>query len=312
MEHRRIGSSGLYVSEVGLGCNNFGGRLDRAATERVVHSALDHGITLFDTADIYGGSDSEVFVGCGLGSRRNDVVVATKFGLPMGEGLLMKGGSRRYIVNAVEASLSRLRTDYIDLYQMHFPDPATPIEETLRTLDDLITQGKVRYIGCSNFLGYQIADADWTASTHHLNRFVSAQNHMNLFERAVIPEIIPACKHFGLGQLPYFPLASGLLTGKYERDVPPPVNARLSTGSRAAQAALSASNFDRLDALTAFAKERSKSLIELAFGWLLSFPEVASVIAGATSDRQIESNVENSTLRLNASEMAEISKLLTE
>lgn len=312
MEHRRIGSSGLYVSEVGLGCNNFGGRLDRAATERVVHSALDHGITLFDTADIYGGSDSEVFVGSGLGSRRNDVVVATKFGLPMGEGLLMKGGSRRYIVNAVEASLSRLRTDYIDLYQMHFPDPATPIEETLRTLDDLITQGKVRYIGCSNFLGYQIADADWTASTHHLNRFVSAQNHMNLFERAVIPEIIPACKHFGLGQLPYFPLASGLLTGKYERDVPPPVNARLSTGSRAAQAALSASNFDRLDALTAFAKERSKSLIELAFGWLLSFPEVASVIAGATSDRQIESNVENSTLRLNASEMAEISKLLTE
>ena len=312
MEHRRLGSTGLYVSEVGLGCNNFGGRLDQAATEQVVHAALDHGITLFDTADIYGGSDSEVFVGSALGSRRKEVVVATKFGLPMGEGLLLKGGSRRYIFNAVEDSLSRLQTDYIDLYQMHFPDPSTPIEETLRALDDLISQGKVRYIGCSNFLGYQIADAAWIASKHHLNPFVSAQNHMNLFERATLPEIIPACEHFGLGQLPYFPLASGLLTGKYKRDMPPPANARLSTGSRSAQAALSESNFARIDALTAFAKDRNRSLIELAFGWLLSFPEVSSVIAGATSSEQITSNVENSTLRLDAGEMAEVLELLKE
>ena len=309
MEHRKLGSSGLYVSEVGLGCNNFGGRLDAADTERVVHASLDHGITLFDTADIYGGSDSEVFVGKALGHRRADVILATKFGMSMGEGLLMKGGSRRYVMNAAEASLKRLGTDYIDLYQIHFPDPATPIDETLSALDDLVRQGKVRYVGCSNFLGYQIADADWTAKTRGYERFVTAQNHMNLLERAVVAEVIPACAQFGLGMLPYFPLASGLLTGKYTRGEAPPDGTRLAAAGPRAERALSDGNFDRLDGLAGFAAERSRSLLELAFGWLLSFAEVSSVIAGATSEAQVQSNVENASMRLDADEMKQVARL---
>ncbi|MEC9284734.1 MAG: aldo/keto reductase, partial [Pseudomonadota bacterium] len=217
MEFRQLGRSGLSVSEIGLGCNNFGGRVDQSGTKRVVDAALDHGITLFDTADVYGGSNSEVFLGKALGSKRSDVIIATKFGMAMGQDALSRGGSRRYIMKAVEASLQRLGTDYIDLYQIHFPDPVTPIDETLAALHDLVRSGKVRYVGSSNFSSWQIADADWTARSEGYTRFVSAQNHMNLFERAVVHEVIPGCRHFGLGMLPYFPLASGLLTGKYVR-----------------------------------------------------------------------------------------------
>jgi aryl-alcohol dehydrogenase-like predicted oxidoreductase len=271
---------------------------------------MDHGITLFDTADVYGGSNSEVFLGKALGSKRSDVIIATKFGMAMGQDALSRGGSRRYIMKAVEASLDRLGTDYIDLYQIHFPDPATPIDETLSALDDLVRSGKVRYIGSSNFSSWQIADADWTARSEGYSRFVSAQNHMNLFERAVVHEVIPGCRHFGLGMLPYFPLASGLLTGKYVRGEPAPEGTRLANAGARAGRALSDHNFDRLEALTNFADERSRTLLELAFGWLLSFEEVSSVIAGATREEQIQGNVEGAGMRLDADEMREVATLV--
>ena len=310
MEFRQLGRSGLSVSEIGLGCNNFGGRVDQSGTKRVVDAALDHGITLFDTADVYGGSNSEVFLGKALGSKRSDVIIATKFGMAMGQDALSRGGSRRYIMKAVEASLQRLGTDYIDLYQIHFPDPVTPIDETLAALHDLVRSGKVRYVGSSNFSSWQIADADWTARSEGYTRFVSAQNHMNLFERAVVHEVIPGCRHFGLGMLPYFPLASGLLTGKYVRGEVAPEGTRLANAGARAGRALSDNNFDRLEALTSFADERSRSLLELALGWLLSFEEVSSVIAGATCEEQIQSNVEGAGMRLDADEMREVATLV--
>ncbi len=310
MEFRQLGRSGLSVSEIGLGCNNFGGRVDQSGTKRVVDAALDHGITLFDTADVYGGSNSEVFLGKALGSKRSDVIIATKFGMAMGQDALSRGGSRRYIMKAVEASLQRLGTDYIDLYQIHFPDPATPIDETLSALDDLVRSGKVRYVGSSNFSSWQIADADWTARSEGYTRFVSAQNHMNLFDSAVVHEVIPGCRHFGLGMLPYFPLASGLLTGKYVRGEAAPEGTRLANAGARAGRALSDNNFDRLEALTSFADERSRTLLELALGWLLSFEEVSSVIAGATREEQIQSNVEGAGMRLDADEMREVATLV--
>ena len=308
MEHRRLGNSGLQVSEVGLGCNNFGQRLDEAGTRAVVDAAIDVGIDFFDTADMYGSQLSEVYLGKALRGRRDDFIVATKCGFPMGPGPHNRGASRRYVISAVEASLRRLETDYIDLFQIHLPDPLTPIDETLRALDDCIRQGKIRYAGCSNFAGWQIADAHWTALRDHLNPFVTAQNHMSLLERGVVREVIPACDRFGLGMLPFFPLASGLLTGKYQRGVPAPEGTRLA-GARAARA-LSEDNFDRVEKLEAFARERDRSLLELAFGWLLSFPVVSSVIAGATRPEQAKANVEASTMRLDADEMKEVDELL--
>ena len=227
MEQRRLGRSGLKVSEVGIGCNNFGGRCDKAATQAVVDAAIDRGVTLFDTADVYGNQQSETLLGQALGGRRNQVVIATKFAMPMGQTVHDRGGSRRYIMSAVEASLRRLGTDYIDLYQMHAPDPETPIDETLGALDDVVRQGKVRYIGCSNFSGWQIADADWTARVANGARFVSAQNHYSLLERGIEAEVLGSCDRFGLGMLPFFPLASGMLTGKYHRNEPPPQGTRL-------------------------------------------------------------------------------------
>src|SRR5947207_7918227 len=222
MRYRRLGNSGLAVSVVGVGCNTFGRKLDASAARAVVEAALDHGINLFDTADIYGRPHgaSEEMLGAALKGRREDVVIATKFGMDMAGANgadLGARGSRRYIARAVEASLRRLGTDHIDLYQMHQPDPATPIGETLAALDDLVRAGKVRYLGNSQFAGWQIADADWTARTAHLTPFISAQNHYSLLERDVEQEVVPACERFGLGLLPFFPLASGLLTGKYHR-----------------------------------------------------------------------------------------------
>ena len=309
MEHRRLGNSGLQVSEVGLGCNNFGQRLDEAGTRAVVDAAIDVGIDFFDTADMYGSQLSEVYLGKALRGRRDDFIVATKCGFPMGPGPHNRGASRRYVISAVEASLRRLDTDYIDLFQIHLPDPLTPIDETLRVLDDCIRQGKIRYAGCSNFAGWQIADAHWTALRDHLNPFVTAQNHMNLLERDVLREVIPACDRFELGMLPFFPLASGLLTGKYQRGVPAPEGTRLSA-PRAATRSLNDDNFDRVEKLDAFARERDRSLLELAFGWLLSFPCVSSVIAGATRPEQVKANVEASTMRLSADEMKEVDELL--
>jgi aryl-alcohol dehydrogenase-like predicted oxidoreductase len=291
MEQRRLGNSGLYVSAVGVGCNNFGSRIDATATRQVVAAALEEGINFFDTADVYGDQQSEVLLGQALGSRRHDVIIATKFGMATGPALQDKGGSRRYVRRAIEASLRRLDTDYIDLYQMHAPDPATPIEETLSVLDDLVRDGKVRYIGHSNFAGWQLADADWSARAAGYTPFVTAQNHYSLLERAVRHEVLPACKRFGLGQLPYFPLASGMLTGKYRRGAAPPQDSRLGRMEALARRALRDGNFDKIEALGAFAEERGHSLLELAFCWLLSQDVIASVIAGATSAAQVVDNV---------------------
>jgi len=308
MKMRRLGTSGLKVSEVGLGCNNFGMRIDQKATQEVVDAALDAGITLFDTADIYGGTKSEEFLGKALGKRRSDIVLATKFGMRIGDDERRKGGSRRWIMRAVEDSLRRLGTDWIDLYQFHAPDPDTPIEETLRALDDLVTQGKVRYIGNSNFTGWQIADADWAAAG--ATRFVSAQNQFSLLERKVEFEVLPACEHFGLGFLPFFPLASGLLSGKYKRGEKPPEGTRLAAwGSRGA-AALSDRNFDRVEKLTAWAEARGHTLLELAFAWLLGHEVVSSVIAGATSPGQVTANAATAGWALTPDEVKEVGDLI--
>jgi aryl-alcohol dehydrogenase-like predicted oxidoreductase len=288
MPTRRLGNSGLAVSVVGLGCNNFGRRIGVDETRLVVRAALDAGITLFDTADIYG--ESETFLGEVLGSERDNIVLATKFGMPMGGKLgpdWNARGSRRYIRTAVESSLRRLQTDWIDLYQLHIPDPLTPIEETLAALQELVTEGKVRYIGSSNFTGWQIADADWVAKTRGTSAFISAQNHYSLLERDVETEVIPACERFGIGMLPFFPLASGLLTGKYKRGEAAPSGTRLE-GSKSA---LSDAQFDRVEALVAYADTRGISLLEVAIGGLAAMPAVTSVIAGATKPEQIAANV---------------------
>jgi aryl-alcohol dehydrogenase-like predicted oxidoreductase len=309
VEYRKLGNTGLKVSEVGVGCNNFGMRMDQEQTQAVVDKAIDEGINLFDTADVYGGTKSELFLGNALGSRRHDVVVATKFGMGSPDAVLARGGSRRYIMNAVAASLKRLDTDYIDLYQIHFPDVDTPIEETLRAMCDLVTQGKVRYIGCSNFTGWQIADADWTAKSLGLNRFETAQNLYSLMDRRLEREVIPACERFGLGMLPYFPLASGLLTGKYRRGEDAPEGTRLAAmGSRAGRA-LSDQNFDVVEKLTDFAETRGHTLLELAIGWLASKPVISSVIAGATKPEQVEANVKASAWKLTAEEMDEVNEI---
>jgi aryl-alcohol dehydrogenase-like predicted oxidoreductase len=281
MKMRRLGTSGLKVSEVGLGCNNFGMRIDQKATQAVVDAAIEAGISFFDTADIYGGTKSEEFLGKALGKRRPDIILATKFGMRIGDDPRRMGGSRRWIMRAVEDSLTRLSTDYIDLYQFHAPDRDTPIDETLRALDDLVTQGKVRYVGNSNFSGWQIADADWTAAGG--TRFVSAQNQFSLLERKVEFEVLPACEHFGLGFLPFFPLASGLLSGKYRRGEKPPEGTRLAAWGARGQAAMSDKNFDKVEKLEAWAGERGHTLLELAFAWLLGHEVVSSVIAGATT-----------------------------
>ncbi len=308
MKVRRLGNSGLKVSVIGLGCNNFGMRIDAAETETVVNAAIDAGITLFDTADIYGGTKSEEFLGKALGKRRQEIILATKFGMPIGGDPKKRGGSRKWIMQAVEDSLTRLGTDYIDLYQHHQPDKDTPVDETLRALDDLVTQGKVRYIGCSNYTGWQIADADWTAAGG--NRFVSAQNLYSLLERGVEAEVLPACEHFGLGFLPFFPLASGLLTGKYRRGEAPAEGTRLAAWGARGQAAMNDANFDKVEALEGWAKERGHTLLELAFAWLLGHEVVSSVIAGATSPEQVAANVATAEWRLTPEEVEEVGKLV--
>ncbi len=294
MSYRRLGSSGLAVSVVGIGCNTFGRKVDASGARAVVHAALDHGINLFDTADIYGRphGTSEEMLGAALKGRREDAVVATKFGGDMAgaNGVdLGARGSRRYIMRAAEASLRRLDTDHIDLYQLHFPDDATPIEETLAALDDLVRAGKVRYLGSSQFAGWQIADAAWIARTAHLTPFVSAQNQYSLLERDVEREVVPACERFGLGLLPFFPLASGLLTGKYHRGEAPPPNTRL-TESRYAQR-LATAPWDTIEALESFAAARGLRLLDVAIGGLAAMPAVTSVIAGATTPGQVAANV---------------------
>ncbi|THJ67011.1 aldo/keto reductase [Arthrobacter echini] len=293
--YRRLGSSGLSVSSVGLGCNNLGragtASESQEGTDAVVHAAIDAGITLFDVADVYGREPgvSELQLGRALGGRRDDVVLATKFGLDMGG---VNGpdwdarGSRRYIVRAVEASLRRLGTEWIDLLQYHTPDVLTPVEETLAALDDLVTSGKVRYLGHSNFAGWQISEAEFTARSGGYTPFISAQNPYSLLDRRLDTEVVPAVEAYGLGILPYFPLANGLLTGKYRRNEVPE-GSRL-THSR--KNLLDTVDWDQLEAFSRFASERGVSEVQVAFGWLLAQPSVGSVIAGATSPGQVRQN----------------------
>ena len=307
MKQRNLGTSGLLVSTIGLGCNNFGGRLDLEGTRAVIHAALDHGITLFDTADVYGNQGgSETLMGQVLGDRRKDIVLATKFGLPMdGEDGRLKGGSRRYIMSAVEASLKRLRTDWIDLYQYHKPDPLTPTEETLRALDDLVKQGKVRYIGCSNLPGWQVVEAQWTSKHLGLNSFVSCQDEYSLLVRKAEQDVAPVASRYGMGLLPYFPLASGMLTGKYRRGTPPPAGTRMAGTDRYARYQTEDS-FAVVEKLDAYAQARGRTLVELAFSWLLAKAPVSSVIAGATKPEQIAQNVKAGDRALTEAEIREI------
>jgi aryl-alcohol dehydrogenase-like predicted oxidoreductase len=316
MRHRRLGTSGLAVSVVGLGCNNFGRRMDAAATQSVVDTAIDVGVTLFDTADTYGSpaGSSEELLGAALkaNGRRDDVIVATKFGMDLaglnGPDWDARGG-RRYIIRAVESSLRRLGTDYIDLYQIHRPDPATPVAETLAALDDLVRSGKVRYLGSSNYDGWQIADAAWIARTEHLTPYVSAQNEYSLLRRNAQTEVIPACEQFGIGLLPYFPLASGLLTGKYRRDSPAPAGTRMSDPRW--EGALAGARWDVIEALEAYANERSLTLLDVAIGALAAQPVVGSVIAGATTPDQVRANAAAGTWVPSASDLAALQDVLT-
>jgi len=306
---RTLGKSGLQVSLVGLGCNNFGGRIDLEASRKVVHKAFDLGITMFDTADVYGErGGSETVLGQTLGERRKDIVLATKFGMPMDEAGTLKGASRRYILSAVDASLRRLKTDWIDLYQLHSPDPLTPIEETLRAFEDLIRQGKARYIGCSNLPAWQVVEAQWTARDLRLNAFVSCQDEYSLVVRDPERELLPAMDAYSLGLLPYFPLACGLLTGKYKRNKMPE-GARLTTTKRLADRYLTDANWAVVEGLEGFCAKRGHSLLELAFSWLAVRPRVASVIAGATKPEQLEQNVKAVEWTLTPEDMAEIDRL---
>ncbi len=310
MEFRNLGRSGLRVSAIGLGCNNFGGRLDAEASKKVIHAAFDAGITLFDTADVYGNrGGSETVMGTVIGPMRHSIVLATKFAMPMTDSGEPKGGSRRTIISAVEASLKRLQTDYIDLYQMHRMDPLTPIEETLRALSDLVTQGKIRYFGCSNFSAWRVVEAQWTAKAIGLPGFVSAQDEYSLIKREHEADLIPALCEYGLGLLPYFPLASGLLTGKYRRNAPMPEGARLTVSQQSADRYLNERNWGISEKLTDFAEQRGHTILELAFSWLLAHPPISSVIAGATRVEQIAQNVAAGGWKLAAEELAEIDRL---
>ncbi len=307
MQERNLGPSGLRVSLVGLGCNNFGGRIDLDATRKVVDKAIEAGITLFDTADVYGNQGgSEEALGQVLGARRKDIVLASKFGMQMDKDGRLIGGSRRYIMSAVEASLRRLKTDWLDLYQFHRPDPLTPQEETLRALDDLVRQGKVRYIGASNFSAWQTVDAEWIARHNGLHRYVSAQNEYSLLSRGIEKELVPAMQAYGLSLLPFFPLASGLLTGKYKRDAASPPGTRLANTKTMADRVMTEANWDKVEKLRAFCDRRGKSMLELAFSWLVSKPYVGSVIAGATKPEQIEQNIRATEWKLTPEELAEI------
>ncbi len=313
MDIRNVGRSGLRASAVGLGCNNFGWRIELEPSRRVVHRALDLGVTLLDTADVYGDGQSEEMLGQILGPRRKDVVLATKFASGLKGAAGGPFASRAYVMSAVEASLERLKTDWIDLYQLHWPDPRTPMEETLRALDDLVRQGKVRYIGISNHPAWQVADAAWLSRHHGLSPFVSCQDEYSLLVRKAEAELIPAARTFGLGLLPYFPLASGLLTGKYKKGAALGADTRFASASmgRLGPRYMTEANWPIVDKLEQFAASRGHTLLELAFAWLLAEPVVPSVIAGATRPEQVEQNVKAAEWRLTAEEKAEVDKIAT-
>jgi aryl-alcohol dehydrogenase-like predicted oxidoreductase len=306
---RDFGTTSLKVSAIGLGCNNFGMRLDRAATAAVVHAALDAGITLFDTADIYGSRGaSETLLGEALGARRKDIVLVTKFGLPMDDSGRRQGGSRRYVLEAVEASLRRLNTDWIDVYYYHRPDPKVPIEETLRALDELVRAGRVRHIGCSNFSAAQIDTAQEVARVKDLTPFVTAQDQYSLLARDIEGDLLPAIAKHRLALLPYFPLASGMLSGKYRLGRPLPAGTRLSN-PRYSDRVLNDDNLRVVEALEQFCESRGRTLLQLAFGWLLAKPATASVIAGASTPEQVRQNADAAGWQLGPDETAAVDRL---
>src|SRR5690349_830219 len=313
MTYQPLGDSGLVVSSLGLGCNAFGRRVDQDGVAALLRASRDVGLTLLDTADIYGGhpGQSESMLGEALQGQREEFVLATKFGMDMqganGDDFGARG-SRRYVRRAVEASLRRLRTDHIDLYQLHRPDPLTPLEETLEALTDLVREGKVLYVGCSNFDGWQVADAAWTAQTAGLASFVSVQNEYNLLDREIEAEVVPACERFGLGILPFFPLAHGLLTGKYHRGEDAPAGSRAALESDRA-GWLADADWDRIEALGRFAAERDLELLDVAMGGLAAQPAVASVIAGATRAEQVVRNARAIAWEPTAADLAELDEL---
>jgi aryl-alcohol dehydrogenase-like predicted oxidoreductase len=309
MESRVLGRSDLRVSLIGLGCGDIGGRFDLAKSRRIVDKALDLGITFLDTADRYALGGSEEALGLILEGRRKNIVLATKFGRVMDETGAKQGGSRGYVISAVEASLRRLRTDWIDLYQMHVPDPATPIDETLRALDDLVRQGKVRHVGCSNFSTAGVDEAVRVATQIGFAGFVSCQNPYNVLEREAEAGLLPIMRAHGLALLPYYPLAGGMLSGRYRRDHPPPQGSAMHAATHVAERFLIERNFAVLDALQRFCAARGRTTVELAFSWLARQQTVASIIAGASSEEQLEQNVRAVEWNIGADEEKELDKL---
>ena len=309
LPRRALGRSGIEVPVVGIGCNNFGGRVDAPRSERVIQAALDEGVAFFDTADIYSSGASEEILGRALRNRRDQAVIATKFGGPMGSPQ-RGGGSRRWVMEAVEDSLCRLATDHIDLYQHHFFDESTDLDETLGALNDLVSQGKVRAIGCSNYNGSQIEDADAIASEHGWAHYVTAQNHYSLLDRREVEEsVTPACARLGLGILPYFPLASGLLTGKYQRGAQPAAGTRLGNDRERAGHLMTDANFDIVEALGEFARQRGIELLDVAVGALAAQSQVVSVIAGATTPEQVAANARAGRWTPSAADIEEIDRI---
>ncbi len=309
MQYRQLGASGLQVSAIGLGANNFGGRLDAGRTEAVVHAALASGVNMIDTSNSYGGGYSEEFIGRALKGKRHQAVIATKVSSRVADGPNNSGNSRKHICEQVDISLRKLGTDYIDLYQIHWWDPNTPIEETLRALDDLIRAGKVRYVGCSNFSAWQVCESHWTAKTLGINGFVSMQPRYSMLYRQPEVEMIPFCEKYGVGVLPYYPLENGFLTGKYRRGQPAPDGARLAQNDRGT---LTSRNFDILEKLDEFSSERGHTILELAFAWLLASPVVSSVIAGATRPEQVEVNAASADWSLTSDDLKEVNAILGE
>ena len=307
MEYRYLGRSGLRVSAIGLGTNNFGRRLDADAAAVVVNHALDMGVNMIDTSNSYGDGYSEKYIGRALKGKRDKALIATKVSSRIADGPNDGGNSRQHIMGEVENSLRRLNTDYIDLYQIHWHDANVPIEETLRALDDLVRQGKVRYIGCSNFMAWQMCEAVWTSRTLGIESFVSMQPKYSIMDREIEAELVPFCEAYDIGILPYYPLANGFLTGKYRRGQPAPEGTRLAEGDRGM---FTDANFDLLERLEAFCEERGHSVLELAFAWLLANSAVSSVIAGATRAEQIVANAKAANWSLTAEDVAEVNGII--
>lgn len=309
MEYRQLGNSGLRVSTIGLGTNQFGGKVDQSGVNNIIDSAIDLGINLIDTADVYTKGQSETTLGVALKGKWDKIVMATKVHGATGDGPNDRGSSRYHIVNGVEASLKRLQSEHIDLLQLHRFDPTTPVDEIMRALDDLVAAGKVRYVGASNYMAWQLAEANMLAERHGWTKFVSVQNHYHMFERAIEHEVLPYCTARNVGILPYFPLAGGFLTGKYKRDQAAPAGSR-GENNAYVQKYMTGPNYDKVEAMEKWAAARGHSMVELAHAWLLAHPAVSSVISGATNIDQIAANAASASWQLSAEELEELNKVL--